>query len=75
MKINIEVQVENDQFDKYKMNVSGSVCFDEFGVVEKVNINSSSMGCTSDCKRDTKSFMRSIGERVRAEVLDKTVGE
>jgi len=69
MKISVKVDIEDDQYNEYILGVSGSVLFDEFGIAEKVTIDSPTM--RKVCKKKAESLIRSVAERVRAEVLNK----
>ena len=73
MKVTVDIKAEGCEWESADSNLSGIVVFDEFGVAKKININSCRLDATDDIKRDAKNIMRSVAERVRAEILDQNM--
>jgi len=71
MKVKMSITVSDNTDGEYNVIVSGVASFDEFGIVKKVKIDSSTLGESKACIKKTESVIRSVAERVRAEVLNK----
>lgn len=70
MEIKISIIAEDPDDKRFNANVMGSICFDEFGVAKKSRINSSSFGKPEKGKKRAKNLLRTVGERIRAELLN-----
>jgi hypothetical protein len=72
MKITLDVKFEDCKvIGDLTGNISGEVCFDEFGVITASSILSSSLGTDEENKKKAKSLLKNTAERVRATLIRK----
>jgi hypothetical protein len=70
MKVKLDIEF-CDCDDDLNGSASGEVIFDEFGVVKKVRVNSSSLGKADKGKKKVKKLLKRSAQSVRAEIINK----